>query len=140
MDADFQHLRWYGLGPEATYCDRQAGGKLGIWEATAQGSMPPYLRPQECGNHTRTRWASVTDGEGVGLLLEGEEMEFSALPYTPHELECAAHPHELPPVHYTVVRAAMKQMGLAGDNSWGARPMDFLPKGPAVFRFFFKGI
>ena len=140
MDADFHRLRWYGLGPEATYCDRQAGGRLGIWEDEA-GHMPPYLRPQECGAHTGVRWAAVTDEAGVGLLLEGEDMTFSALPYTPHELECAAHPHELPPVHYTVVRAAMKQMGLAGDDSWGARPAPehLLPEGEMTFRFWMRG-
>jgi len=47
-------------------------------------------------------------------------MYFSALPYTPHELENARHPFEL----YTVVRVAQKQMGLAGDDSWGARTHD----------------
>ena len=45
-------------------------------------------------------------------------MMFSALPYTPHELENAKHPYELPQVHYTVVRAALGQMGIAGDDSW----------------------
>ncbi len=48
-------------------------------------------------------------------------MEFSALPYTPHELENAMHPYELPPVHYTVVRVAKAQMGVGGDDSWGAQ-------------------
>ena len=63
-------------------------------------------------------------------------MMFSALPYTPHELENARHPYELPPVHYTVVRAIGVQMGVGGDDSWGApvhpeyipdatKPMDF---------------
>ena len=45
-------------------------------------------------------------------------MMFSALPYTPHEMENAMHPYELPEVHYTVVRAAKGQMGIAGDDSW----------------------
>jgi len=51
-------------------------------------------------------------------------MYFSALPYTPHELENALHPYELPQTHYTVVRAALGQMGVAGDDSWGALTHD----------------
>ncbi len=142
MDADFHRLRWYGPGPEATYCDRKSGGRLGVWETTAEDSLAPNLLPQECGNHTDVRWASVTDGEGLGLLFEGDKFEFSALPWTPNELENAAHPHELPAVHYTVVRASLMQMGLGGDNSWGAepRPEYLLPAEEMTFRFRFRGI
>ncbi len=142
MDADFHRLRWYGPGPEETYCDRQLGGRLGIWESTAEDSLAPNLTPQECGNHTGVRWASVTDETGLGLLFEGDRMEFSALPWTPHELENAAHPHQLPAVHHTVVRAAAMQMGLGGDDSWGARPRPeyLLPEKEMTFRFRFRGI
>jgi len=47
-------------------------------------------------------------------------MKFSALSYTPHEMENAKHPYKLPPVHYTVIRAIGEQMGVGGDDSWGA--------------------
>ncbi|MBQ8618136.1 MAG: DUF4981 domain-containing protein [Clostridia bacterium] len=120
LDADYDQIRYYGNGPMECYSDRSEGAKLGIWQTTAKGNMTPYLRPQECGNRTGVRWAEVTDYRGRGLRFAGDAMEFSALPYTPHEIECAAHPDELPPVHYTVIRAAMKQMGIAGDDSWGA--------------------
>lgn len=61
--------------------------------------------------------ASVTDRKGRGMLFTGDAMEFSALPYTPHEMENAMHPFELPQVHYTVVRVSKQQMGIAGDDS-----------------------
>ena len=142
MDADFHRLRWYGPGPAATYCDRRLGGKLGVWEATAEDSFAPNLVPQECGNHTDVRWAAVTDESGLGLLFEGDGMEFSALPWTPHELESAAHPHELPAIHHTVIRASAMQMGLGGDDSWGARPRPeyLLPDEAMTFRFRFRGV
>ena len=54
------------------------------------------------------------------MIFEGDELSFSALPYTPHEMENATHPYELPPVHYTVIRAAKAQLGIGGDDSWGA--------------------
>ena len=142
MEADFCHVQWYGPGPEESYCDRHLGCKMGIYENLVEENMAAYLRPQECGNHTNVRWASVTDDDGVGLLFRGGPMEFSALPYTPFELENAAHPHELPPVHSTVVRIAAKQMGLAGDNSWGAvaAPEHLLPAEEMNFHFTFRGI
>ena len=73
----------------------------------------------------------------------GDELSVNVLPYTPHELENAAHPYELPEIHYTVVRVAMQQMGIAGDNSWGAKTHEeyLLPKGKNMsFTFCFRGI
>ena len=58
--------------------------------------------PQECGAKEEVRWAKVTDRKGRGMYFEmdGESMMFSALPYTPHEMENAMHPYELPdPLH-----------------------------------------
>ena len=121
MDADYDHVKWYGLGPEENYSDRHCGAKLGIWEKSVKDNMARYCVPQECGNMTGVRWADVTDYRGRGLRFSGDSMEFSALPYTPHELENAAHDYELPPVHYTVIRASKMQMGVAGDDSWGAQ-------------------
>lgn len=120
LDADYDQIRYYGNGPLECYCDRSEGAKLGIWQTTTQENMTPYLKPQECGNRTGVRWAEVTDYRGRGLRFTGDAMEFSALPYTPHEIECAEHHDELPPIHYTVIRASLKQMGIAGDDSWGA--------------------
>lgn len=143
MDADYDRLRWYGRGAEETYCDRKWGSRLGIYENLVSENVAKYLRPQECGNHTDVRWATVTDQQGFGIkVFCTSGMEFSALPYTPEELESAAHDYELPPVHYTVIRVAAKQMGLAGDDSWGALPdkEDLLPGDAMTFRFSFRGI
>ena len=99
--------------------------------------------PQECGNKTGVRWAEVTDRRGRGLRFEGDSFCFSALPWTPHEMENARHPYELPKVHYTVIRAALQQMGIGGDDSWGARThpeylLDVSRK--MTFTFRFRGI
>ena len=89
------------------------------------------------------RWAEVTDYRGRGLRFWGRELNVSALPYTPHELELARHAYELPPVHYTNVRVAKAQMGVGGDDSWGARthPEFLLASGKMLdFSFYFCGI
>ena len=124
LSADYDRVRYYGYGPGENYVDRREGARLGVFETTPRANLAHYLVPQECGNRTGVRWAEVRDRRGHGLRFMGEGMEFSALPYTPHELECAQHEDELPPVHYTVIRCAKMQMGVGGDNSWGARTHD----------------
>ena len=143
FDADYENLTWYGYGPAETYCDRERGGKLGIHHNKVADNIAQYLVPQECGNHTHVRRASVTDNLGRGIEFSGKELSFSALPYTPHELENAMHSYELPPVYYTVVRVALQQMGVAGDDSWGARTHEeYLidVTRPLKLEFDFKGI
>ena len=143
LNADYDNVEWYGYGPQETYADRRHGAKLGIYKNKAADNMAKYLVPQECGNKVGVRYAKVTDDRGRGLLFSGDELSFSALPYTPHELENAAHPYELPQVHYTVVRVALAQMGVGGDDSWGAwvHPEYHIDvTKPLEFTFRFKGI
>lgn len=143
LDADYDTVKWYGLGPQETYSDRQHGGKYGVYENKVADNVAEYLVPQESGNKCRVRYAKVMDKKGRGMLFFGDELSFSALPYTPHELENAAHHFELPPVHYTVVRVAKKQMGVGGDDSWGSHthPEYLLDASEKMeFTFCFRGI
>ena len=143
LDADYDTVKWYGLGPQETYEDRQHGGKYGVYENKVADNIAEYLVPQESGNKCRVRYAKVMDKKGRGMLFFGDELSFSALPYTPHELENATHHFELPPVHYTVVRVAKKQMGVGGDDSWGAHthPEYLLDASEKMeFTFCFRGI
>lgn len=143
LDADYDTVKWYGLGPQETYEDRQHGGKYGVYENKVADNVAEYLVPQESGNKCRVRYAKVMDKKGRGMLFFGDELSFSALPYTPHELENAAHHFELPPVHYTVVRVAKKQMGVGGDDSWGSHthPEYLLDASEKMeFTFCFRGI
>ena len=143
LDADYDTVKWYGLGPQETYADRQHGGKYGVYENKVADNIAEYLVPQESGNKCRVRYAKVMDKKGRGMLFFGDELSFSALPYTPHELENAAHHFELPPVHYTVVRVAKKQMGVGGDDSWGSHthPEYLLDVSEKMeFTFCFRGI
>lgn len=69
-------------------------------------------------------------------------MEFSALPWTPFEVENALHPVDLPPIQRTVLRPAMMRRGVGGDDSWGAmtHPEYRLPAGEELeFTFSFEG-
>lgn len=113
---------WYGQGPEETYADRNNGARLGIYQGTPMGSLSHYLKPQECGNHTGTRWLEVKDRDGNRLKFTALDrpFEMSVLPYSAEELDQAQHMEELPCPHYTVVNILAHQRGVGGDDSWGA--------------------
>ena len=145
FNADYDNVQWYGLGEAETYADRKKGAKLGIYQNKIVDNIARYMVPQECGAKEEVRWAKVTDRKGRGMYFEmdREPVMFSALPYTPHEMENAMHPYELPQIHYTVVRVAKGQMGIGGDDSWGAYThQEYLlnADGKMEFSFSFKGI
>ncbi|PHP52659.1 glycoside hydrolase family 2 TIM barrel-domain containing protein [Actinomyces ruminis] len=138
-------LTFYGEGPEETYVDRRGGGRLGVYSSTVAEQMAGYLTPQECGSHTGVRWARITDRRGRGILVSAPAdgaIELSALPWTPFEIEDAAHDFELPLTDRTTVRPALMRRGVAGDDSWGARPkpQHMLPDGRLEHRFSFRGV
>ena len=143
LPVELEKLCWYGLGPEETYADRQRGARLGVFTKDVRENLAHYLRPQESGNHCGVRWARVTDRKGRGIEFAGEDLSVSVLPWTPHQIEDALHENELPPVNYTFARVALGQMGVGGDDSWGAKthPEYLLPADkPLHLTFTFKGI
>lgn len=150
LEREYDRVIWYGLGPEENYCDRTAGAKLGVFESTAEEMVSQYIVPQETGNRSGVRWAQVLNEQGSGLefrhVPSGKNtngMDFSAIPYTPDQLEEAMHPYELPLPHFTVVRLSLKQMGVGGDDAWGAPvlPEYMLPADkPLHFEFEFRGV
>lgn len=138
----YDNLRWYGRGMEETYADRKSGSKIGCYHNLVMDNVAPYLFPQETGNHTDVRFADITDADGLGLhiLYDGQNpLNVSALPYLPQELETARHPFELPKPYETVVRISGMQMGVGGDDSWGApvhEPYLIPAEGRKAFSFY----
>ena len=121
MPCEFENILWYGRGKEENYCDRNKGYKIGTYTGRVSEQMSPYVIPQECGNHTDTRYLKVTDSDGEGFIFTSEKMDFSVLPYTSHEIENAGHIYELPVSVSSVVKISAGQMGVGGDDSWGAK-------------------
>lgn len=143
MPADYDCFTWYGNGPEDSYWDRKHGVRMGIYSNHVADNVCGYIVPQEAGNKTAVRLARVTDASGYGLEIRGDDLSVNVQPYTPFEVENAMHPYELPPVHYSVVRVAARQMGIGGDNSWGAcTHEEYLIRGDEKqeFSFWLKGI
>ncbi|NEA90933.1 DUF4981 domain-containing protein [Actinospica acidiphila] len=115
-------LHWYGRGPEENHWDRNTGTDVGRWSSTVAEQWTPYIRPQENGNKTDVRWAALTDRTGRGLLVTGEPLvEINASHFTPEDLSAGVrHDYQLTPRDAVVLRVNHRQMGVGGDDSWGA--------------------
>ena len=116
-----EHVEWQGLSGE-TYPDRKKGGVFGIWESPLE--KPDYLVPQEYGCHMDTVWMKLKADDGSNALritMSGRQpFHFSAVPYTPEELENALHKEELPDPRRTVVSILAAMRGVGGIDSWGS--------------------
>ena len=125
LPKEFHNVTWYGRGPEENYIDRKTGYNVGLYQSTVEDFFVDYIKPQETGNRTDVRWVSMTNDDGIGLLAKASApMEFNALAYTPEELTNNLHSYMLPESNRVIWRLNHKQMGLGGDNSWGAKPFE----------------
>lgn len=122
LNNDFEDIDWYGKGPFENYIDRNTAAKVGIWHTTVSDNLTPYLNPQESGNRTGIRWVEFSNGSNR-IRFEGRGFEFNAQKWNWKEIENAKHRHELPAADKTVVNINLIQMGVGGDDSWGALPL-----------------
>jgi beta-galactosidase len=124
LPKQLDRLSWYGRGPEDSQWDRKLGYNVGVYSSTVADQLFPYIRPQDTGNKTDVIWATLTNEAGVGLAVFGEPaMEMSALFVAPTELDSKLHPYELVLEDAVVLRVHTRQMGVGGNDSWGARPL-----------------
>ena len=100
MPQAMERVEYYGRGPCENYIDRKASSKVGVHVTTASNMYFPYVRPQENGHHTDTRWLSLTDNSGHGLkILADSLIEFNALRNTVEDFdseEAVQHPYNWP--------------------------------------------
>ncbi len=123
LPAAYDRVTWLGRGPHENYADRRASAFFGLYTLAAEAFFFPYLEPQETGNRMDTFWATFTNGAGKGVKVAGDPtINFSILPYTAEELTVRKHPWELNRCGNWVVNIDYGQMGLAGEDSGGARP------------------
>jgi beta-galactosidase len=125
LPPEFKQVRWFGRGPQESYIDRKTAAFVGLYQASVPETPVPYVSVQEYGNRTDVRWVSVTDADGAGLLVTGlPRFEFSAIPYTAEDLTNEKrgdkHPGDVARRDLTVLSVDYGQMGVGGDDSWGA--------------------
>jgi beta-galactosidase len=126
VPAGFDSVTWFGRGPQETYWDRKTGAAVGLYRAAAADLYFPYDRPQETGTRADVRWMAVANAAGFGLLAVGQPLlEASAMNVLQDDLDeglakVNRHPYMVPRRPFTEVRLDWHQMGVGGDNSWGA--------------------
>ncbi len=120
MPAGFERVAWFGPGPEETYADRNEA-RVGRHSGTVDAQWTEYSKPQENGNKTEVRWLAVTNSRGVGLLAVGmPHLSAAVRHYTHEDMWNAAHTYELARRPETYINLDHRQMGVGGDDSWGA--------------------
>ncbi|MFV0267460.1 MAG: glycoside hydrolase family 2 TIM barrel-domain containing protein [Draconibacterium sp.] len=136
MPRKFDQMSWLGRGPQESYCDRKTGAFVGLYSGSVADQYWAYLRPQENGNKTDVRWMTITDNEGNGLLFTGMPLlevsahhnifeDFESMERTDgRQVEGITvenrHTTDVQPRDLTSVNIDYRQMGVGGDNSWGA--------------------
>ncbi|MFG2647099.1 glycoside hydrolase family 2 TIM barrel-domain containing protein [Streptomyces sp. NPDC048436] len=128
--AGFERIDWYGRGPHENYQDRKSAAFVGRYRSTVDEQVAPYVRPQQTGNMTDVRQLSLADRSGEGLTVladpaDGEPfLETSALHHAPSDLDGPKHPHEVKRRDETILGVNHRQMGVGGNDSWGALPLE----------------
>ncbi len=147
---DYQDLSWFGRGPHENYIDRNWSAHVSKYHATVDSQYTPYLRPQENGYKTDTRWLKLSDLQGTTVqfsFVQGpyDGFGFSALPNPLEDFEASddiwrlstqenrikpdIHLNDIPERQGTFVHIDAIQAGVGGDNSWGKRTHnEFTPR------------
>ena len=120
LPKDFENVTYLGNGPEENYIDRANAAKIGLYNTTVSDMWVDYLKPQECGNRTGVRYATLVGDKKVFSLVAEPVMEFNACHWLPKEIENVWHQKDLPEPNKTVVRCIARQQGIGGYDSWGA--------------------
>jgi beta-galactosidase len=135
LPEDFMNLKWFGRGPHENYIDRKTSADVGLYESTVDDQYVPYIRPQENGYKTDTRWLTLTDENGTGLLVSGNPLIcFAALKNIHDDFESPGklsqyrkdaksantHTIDVKPRELVNLNVDLGQMGVGGDDSWGA--------------------
>jgi len=136
LPGDFVNLKWVGRGPHENYIDRKTSAYVGMYESLVADQYVPYIRPQENGYKTDTRWLTLTDENGSGILVSGDPLIcFAALNNIHDDFESPGklsafrkdaitantHTDDVKPRDLVNLNIDLGQMGVGGDNSWGAR-------------------
>ncbi|MGE5549544.1 MAG: glycoside hydrolase family 2 TIM barrel-domain containing protein [Bacteroidota bacterium] len=123
LPKELEFITWYGRGPHECYPDRQESAPVGLYRGTVREQFVPYVKPQENGNKTEVRWATLTDLRGHGLMAMGcPHLNVGVSRYTAEDLAAAGHLHELRERDFVVLNLDHAVGGL-GSNSCGPWPL-----------------
>jgi beta-galactosidase len=147
----FDQMSWYGRGPFENYWDRKTAANVGLYASSVADQLVPYIRPQENGNKTDVRWVALTSANGVGLLAVGEpllsisahhnvmqDFESPEAGFMPRQQAVNRHTIDVRPRELVSLDLDLRQMGVGGNNSWGAETIDQYRLLDASYRYSFR--
>ena len=143
LDPRLKHVSYLGMGPDENYVDRCEGAYLGWFQYEVKDGITRYEKPQESGSRMGVRKMLITGDDGHGVMIEGDALEVSVMPWLPEELACVYHYDELQGSCRTVLDVAAFRKGIGGDDSWGAPvlPQYTYPSDkPYVLKFRMKAV
>jgi beta-galactosidase len=124
LPGKFNNITWYGRGPHENYIDRNSGALLALHTRSVDEFFFPYVRPQECGNLTDVRFMALKDNIGNGILIMGyQPLSMSAINIVADDLNWSPqtrHACDVRKSGFITLHIDYAQMGVGGDNSWGA--------------------
>ena len=125
LPAGFEEVAWYGNGPVETLLDRMTNGRLGVWHNTVSGLYYPYMRADDCGTMTKTKWMAVQNpGTKTSVLVAAESsVEACALHMTAEDLQNANHTYEIKTHDETYLSMNYGSMG-TGSATCGQATLD----------------
>ncbi len=123
LNKEYDNLRFYGLGPGEAYADRMEASKIGLYEMKVKDNFVHYVRPMENSAHAKTRFGTLCDENGNGLMVYVKNTDgfyFNATHFKPEMLEAAKHDDELVPLDEIVVNADQHIVPAGGLNDYYA--------------------
>lgn len=128
LQGEYDQMTWFGRGPHENYWDRKTSAMVDLYKSDVWSQFHPYIRPQETANKSDVRWFSLQNATGDGLLIKGKQpLSISAwnfpmkdLMYIPFDVE-RKHGGSVRKQDMVWVNIDYMQMGVGGDNTWGAQ-------------------
>ena len=130
MPYTMEKSNYYGRGPIENYSDRKDCMRIGVYSDDADNQYFPYIRPQESGTKSDIRWWKQTDATGLGLQVKScTPFYASAIHFDTEELDDGddkeqRHSFDLKKSKFTNLFLDSAHMGVGGENSWGAWPLE----------------
>jgi len=113
IPSEYENVRWYGKGPHETYIDRQASGRINIYEMTVDDLWENYIFPQENGNRSGIHWVELKNNASGGIRIDSDVLlDFSAYRYTDENIISARHTYNLKKQQFITVNIDYAQCGL----------------------------
>lgn len=128
LEGEYDRMSWFGRGPHENYVDRNTSADIDVYEATVWEQFHPYVRPQETANKTDVRWCALRNAEGSGVLIVGSRpLNVSAWNFPLQDIMHVSpnverkHGGSIRKQDMVWLNIDLQQMGVGGDNSWGAQ-------------------